>query len=268
MINEMFYQTIYQTVLNKKFLNLTATDLVNLFLRQFQKRNQISYDLDMSAYAFLNISDKLIEMIVSLDKSKKGGKISKENDLEPGPVPIVLDSIDEIESLKLEHRIEIKNAGIVIVWPYLDRFFQMLDMTEKGAFKTEGDAVRAVHLIQYLVTGSNETPEYELLLNKILCGVNLSIPVPLQIELTDKEMETSDLMLNGVMQNWKKIKSSSIDAMREGFFMRQGFVEEKDDFWELEVEKKTIDILLKSLPWGFGMVKLPWMSKRMIVNWI
>ena len=268
MINEMFYQTIYQTVLNKKFLNLTATDLVNLFLRQFQKRNQISYDLDMSAYAFLNISDKLIEMIVSLDKSKKGGKISKENDLEPGPVPIVLDSIDEIESLKLEHRIEIKNAGIVIVWPYLDRFFQMLNMTEKGAFKTEGDAVRAVHLIQYLVTGSNETPEYELLLNKILCGVNLSIPVPLQIELTDKEMETSDLMLNGVMQNWKKIKSSSIDAMREGFFMRQGFVEEKDDFWELEVEKKTIDILLKSLPWGFGMVKLPWMSKRMIVNWI
>jgi hypothetical protein len=55
--------------------------------------------------------------------------------------------------------------------------------------------------------------------------------------------------------------------MREGFFVRQGFVEEKDDFWELEVEKKTIDILLKSLPWGFGTVKLPWMSKRMIVNW-
>ena len=222
----------------------------------------------MSVYAFLNISEELKEMIVSLEKSKKGGKISKENDLEPEPVPIVLDLIDEIESLKLEYRIEIKNAGIVIVWPYLDRFFQMLGMTAKGSFKTEENAVRAVHLIQYLVTGLNETPENELLLNKILCGVNLSIPVPLQIELTDKEMETSDLMLNGVMQNWKKLKSSSIDAMREGFFIRQGFIEEKDDFWELEVEKKTMDILLKSLPWGFGTIKLPWMSKRMIVNWI
>jgi hypothetical protein len=143
----------------------------------------------------------------------------------------------------------------------------MLEMTEKGAFKTEEDAVRAVHLIQYLVTGSNETPEYELLLNKILCGIKLATPVPLQIELTDKEKETSDLMIKGVMQNWEKLKSSSIDAMREGFFVREGFVEEKDDFWELEVEKKTIDILLKSLPWGFGTVKLPWMSKRMIVNW-
>ena len=53
----------------------------------------------------------------------------------------------------MEHRIEIKNAGIVIVWPYLDRFFQMLGMTDKGSFKTEENAVRAVHLIQYLVTG-------------------------------------------------------------------------------------------------------------------
>ena len=266
-INELFYQTIYQSVLNAKFMNLNALDLVHLFLQQFKKVNQISFDFDMNVYAYLNISDKLIEMIVSLNTSKQTRDIPKENDSEVKPLPIVLDLTDEIESIKLEHRIEIKNAGIVIVWPYLDRFFQMLEMTEKGAFKTEGDAVRAVHLIQYLVTGSNETPEHELLLNKILCGIKLATPVPLQIELTDKEKETSDLMLKGVMQNWEKLKSSSIDAMREGFFVRQGFVEEKDDFWELEVEKKTIDILLKSLPWGFGTVKLPWMSKRMIVNW-
>ena len=266
-INELFYQTIYQSVLDAKFMNLNALDLVHLFLQQFKKVNQISFDFDMNVYAYLNISDKLIEMIVSLNTSKQTRDIPKENDSEVKPLPIVLDLTDEIESIKLEHRIEIKNAGIVIVWPYLDRFFKMLKMTEKGAFKTEEDAVRAVHLIQYLVTGSNETPEHELLLNKILCGIKLATPVPLQIELTDKEKETSDLMLKGVMQNWEKLKSSSIDAMREGFFVRQGFVEEKDDFWELEVEKKTIDILLKSLPWGFGTVKLPWMSKRMIVNW-
>jgi hypothetical protein len=139
----------------------------------------------MNAYTYLNISDKLIEMIVSLNTSKQTRDIPKENDSEVKPLPIILDLTDEIESIKLEHRIEIKNAGIVIVWPYLDRFFQMLEMTEKGAFKTEEDAVRAVHLIQYLVTGSNETPEHELLLNKILCGIKLATPVPLQIELTD-----------------------------------------------------------------------------------
>ena len=267
MINELFYQTIYQSVLNAKFMNLNALDLVHLFLQHFKKVNQISFDFNMNAYAYLNISEELREMLISFNTPKQVRVIPKENNSEVQLLPIVLDSTDEIESVKLEHRIEIKNAGIVIVWPYLDRFFQMLEMTEKGAFKTEGDAVRATHLIQYLVTGSNETPEHELLLNKILCGIKLATPVPLQIELTDKEKETSDLMLKGVMQNWEKLKSSSIDAMREGFFVRQGFIEEKDDFWELEVEKKTIDILLKSLPWGFGTVKLPWMAKRMIVNW-
>lgn len=267
MINELFYQTIYQSVLNAKFMNFNALDLVHLFLRQFKKVNQISFDFDINSYAYLNISNKLREMIISFNTSKQVRDIPIEHNSEVKLLPIVLDSTDEIESVKLEHRIEIKNAGIVIVWPYLDRFFQMLEMTEKGSFKTEGDAVRAIHLIQYLVTGSNETPEHELLLNKILCGIKLATPVPLQIELTGKEKKTSDLMLKGVMQNWEKLKSSSIDAMREGFFVRQGFIEEKDDFWELEVEKKTIDILLKSLPWGFGTVKLPWMSKGMIVNW-
>ena len=47
MINELFYQTIYQSVLNAKFMNLNALDLVHLFLQQFKKVNQISFDFDM-----------------------------------------------------------------------------------------------------------------------------------------------------------------------------------------------------------------------------
>ena len=100
-----------------------------------------------------------------------------------------------------------------------------------------------------------------------MCGVDLATPIPLQIELTDKEKETSDQMLNGVLQNWAKLKSSSIYALREGFFIRDGFVQDKENVWELEVPKKTLDILLRSLPWGFGTIKMSWMSKRLIVNW-
>ena len=69
-INELFYQTIYQSVLNAKFMNLNALDLVHLFLQQFKKVNQISFDFDMNAYAYLDISDKLIEMIVSFNTFK------------------------------------------------------------------------------------------------------------------------------------------------------------------------------------------------------
>ena len=173
---------------------------------------------------------------------------------------------EELKDQKLEGSVMIKNAGIVIVWPYLGRYFEMLSMTEKGKFKTEQDSIRAVNLIQYLATGESATPEHELVLNKILCGVDLATPIPLQIELTDKEKETSDQMLNGVLQNWAKLKSSSIYALREGFFIRDGFVQDKENVWELEVPKKTLYILLRSLPWGFCTIKMSWMSKRLIVN--
>jgi hypothetical protein len=33
------------------------------------------------------------------------------------------------------------------------------------------------------------------------------------------------------------------------------------------VEKKGYDILLDYLPWGLGLVKLPWMNKPIYVLW-
>jgi hypothetical protein len=92
-------------------------------------------------------------------------------------------------------------------------------------------------------------------------------PIPMTMNISDVEKETSEMMLNGVLQNWNKLKSSSIDALRDGFLMREGYLEEGPDSWQLDVEKKTLDILLNSLPWGYGNIKLSWMKKRLIVTW-
>ena len=37
--------------------------------------------------------------------------------------------------------------------------------------------------------------------------------------------------------------------------------------WLLRVEPRTVDILLDQLPWGISMIKLPWMSRLMRVEW-
>jgi len=141
-------------------------------------------------------------------------------------------------------------------------------MMEEDGFKTEEDAVRAVLLLQYIASGVASAPEHELLLNKILCGVKISTPVPLEINLTDKEIETTEMMLNGVLQNWEKLKSSSIEALQEGFLIRDGYLLEKENTWDLKVEKKTLDILMENLPWSFGIINLPWMEKRLNVEWL
>ena len=40
-----------------------------------------------------------------------------------------------------------------------------------------------------------------------------------------------------------------------------------DGEWLLPMERKAIDILLDQLPWGIGMIPLPWMPQMLHVEW-
>jgi hypothetical protein len=35
----------------------------------------------------------------------------------------------------------------------------------------------------------------------------------------------------------------------------------------LQVERKTLDVLLDSIPWGFSTVLLPWNPQPLFVEW-
>ena len=38
--------------------------------------------------------------------------------------------------------------------------------------------------------------------------------------------------------------------------------------WHLKVDQRGYDVILQTLPWSYGMIKLPWMLKPLIVEWI
>ena len=48
---------------------------------------------------------------------------------------------------------------------------------------------------------------------------------------------------------------------------REGKLTRKPFDWLLQVEQKTLDILLGRLPWGLSMIKLPWMPEMLRVEW-
>lgn len=58
-------------------------------------------------------------------------------------------------------------------------------------------------------------------------------PVPKMIELSTPEKETVTFMLNGVLQNWRKLKNSSPNTLCEVFLRRNG-----------KLEKERIHIML------------------------
>lgn len=185
--------------------------------------------------------------------------------------------------IKLEGEL-IQNAGLVLLWPYLTPFFDSLGLLSeaeapeqgtvaallgknKKQFASEEAAWRGVHLSQYLATGLLDTPEEELLLNKLLCGLPLHLPVPKQAELSTYEEEECMILLNDIIANWTALRKASPDTLRASFLCREGLLSEIHKGYSLQITRNTFDILLDRLPWSYSLVALPWMEKMIYVEW-
>ncbi|WP_028978413.1 contractile injection system tape measure protein [Sporocytophaga myxococcoides] len=178
------------------------------------------------------------------------------------------------KELKLEYKkmesgepVYISNAGLVLVHPYLTRFFKMLNLTEGRAFKDEYSSHKAAHILQYLVNKNTSAEEHELVLNKLICGIALTTPLLRDIEITPEEIETCEGLLEGVIQNWTILKKTTNDNFRSSFLIRQGRLVLESKGWKLKVEEKAYDILVEKLPWSIAMIKMPWMNNIIYVEW-
>jgi hypothetical protein len=161
----------------------------------------------------------------------------------------------------------IENAGMVLLWPYLGRFFENINYTENGQFKNIEFQKRAIHMLHYLVWDEEQCPEYSLLLNKILCGYNISKPIELIANFKKDEKDSAQELLDAVIKNWPILKNTSANGLRQTFLQRQGVLRLQDNNWTLTVEQKAFDILIEQLPWPIGIIKLPWMNQILYVEW-
>lgn len=161
----------------------------------------------------------------------------------------------------------IQNAGLVILWPYLHRFFTNLKLIENGIFLTDEHRKRGVFILQHLTSNTPELYEYHLMLNKILCGAPIAETLDRSLQITKNETEHCTEFLQAVIQNWASLKNTSVSGFREAFINRNGVLRKGDSGWTLTVERKTYDMLMEQLPWQMGLVKLPWMRKPMMVEW-
>jgi hypothetical protein len=162
----------------------------------------------------------------------------------------------------------IHNAGLILLWPFLPRFFANLGLVQDKAFLDEAAQQRAVGVLQYLADGATEPPEYLLPLNKALCGLPLDAVYDAEAgRLEEPDLETADAFLAAVVQQAEGLGKISPEGFRSAFLQRAGLLGFEDGQWLLHVERETHDILLDRLPWSFRIVKLPWMERPMFVDW-
>lgn len=160
----------------------------------------------------------------------------------------------------------VENAGLVLLHPFLPQFFRALKIAGDEVLFRPGQALQLLH---FLATGSENVPEYELVLPKILCGLEPASLAGKADTLSDEEKEESEALLSAVTRHWDVLKNTGIDTLRETYLKRNGKLTRRHDGgWLLQVESKSFDILLDSLPWGISMIKLPWMPRMLRVEWL
>lgn len=161
----------------------------------------------------------------------------------------------------------VSNAGLVILWPYLGRFFTGIGLLTEGRFKDQEAAERAAVICHYLVTPHEQPSEPSLVLNKLLCGLDLDEPIPLEIVLTEIEQKAIDELLSATAGNWAALKTTNPNALRYLFLQRDGSLQIKDGSYLIRVERKSHDILLEKLPWSIANIKLAWLEPIIRVEW-
>jgi hypothetical protein len=162
----------------------------------------------------------------------------------------------------------VNNAGLVLLHPYLHILFDALGLLEKRAFKTPAEQDKAVQLLGYLASGDTDTPEYELVFPKLLCGLLPEDPVDRFIGLTEQDKTEANELLGAVINNWSALGNTSADGLRGNFLMRDGRLKWQEAEWRLRVTQAPCDLLLNRLPWGLSVVRLPWMPWVLKTEWV
>lgn len=194
--------------------------------------------------------------------------LSRKGEEEPRP-SMILKPVDQASKKEQDYteQIYIANAGLVLASVYLPRLFAILGLTERNAFRDRRAAERAVHLLQFIVDERVDAPEYQLVLNKILCGVKTGAPIDRSIVISTDERQAIESLLHGMIQHWNVVGNTSLAGLRESFLQREGRLQLRDNAWHLLVESRAFDMLLDQLPWSFSTIKYSWMDRVLYVEW-
>ncbi|MDB5904412.1 MAG: hypothetical protein JWM26_3290 [Betaproteobacteria bacterium] len=163
--------------------------------------------------------------------------------------------------------IYIGNAGLVVLWPFLERFFERLALVQDKGFRHDAARSRAAGLLQYVAAADQAPPEYLLPLNKVLCGLAPEEVFDFGPDITRAEIEECDDLVKAAIGQATILRDMSVEGFRASFLLRRGKLATRDGNWWLYVERETHDIVLDRFPWSIQFVHLPWMETMMQVEW-
>lgn len=162
----------------------------------------------------------------------------------------------------------VPNAGVALLWPFFPRYFDVLGLMKAGSFKNRAAQERAAFLLPYLCHGQTRPHELDLVLPKVFCGLDPAAVLRTRsIRPKQQEKEVTESLLSAAIQHWTTLGDTSVPAFQESFLDRPGVLRVREQGFHLEVENRSHDLLLRTLPWGLNPVNLSWMTMLMEIEW-
>src|SRR5690606_9228186 len=196
----------YSIFKNKK---RAIENLQNIPFQEMEKMMKIANEnlgvnipLKNTDFVKINLPNKDSKEIESLKKMK---------DLE----------ISEQHPKNLKEGIFIKNAGLILLHPFLKMFFEKLDFLSEKIIKPE-KTDEAINVLHYLATGKEQAYEHELMFEKFICNVPFQQPINRHIVLSKNQKIACEVLLQAVLDHWTALKSDSTEIIQNEFLQREG----------------------------------------------
>ena len=162
----------------------------------------------------------------------------------------------------------VDDAGLIILHPFLMALFDRIGLLDEDRKFVGLEAQeKAVHLLRWLAGFDKPHLDYQLALEKILCGLPLTYPIASEFELSEEEIVEGRQVLASVCKYWKPLNGTSIEGLQQSFMRRNAKVIFEDNAWIVRVEGQTIDVLLDDLPWEISLLLFPWKEEMIMVEW-
>lgn len=246
---------------------ITETDLRTALAQFLLKRNTCEQDckdkkeiitlFTLSLPSFREQSDGQKQMVMKKIEEELTSPITEEDKW----------SENEMES---SGPFMISNAGLCLLAPWFPKLFELSGYLnrDKTDFKNTESRIRAVFLLQYLTYLEEKAyREPELVFNRVLVALPMHIPLPIRLELTEKERDMANSMLSGVKEHCGKMQGTSVKGFQQSFLQRTGRLEPQEKKWLLAVTDKAYDVMLDYIPWAFRQIRFPWLKKFIQVHW-
>lgn len=162
----------------------------------------------------------------------------------------------------------IADAGLVILWPFIERLFTRVELLDPHRrFRDDAAQTTAIALLGYLAAADPNPLEHQLAFAKLLCGRSPEQPCPLQDPLSRELCDECDLLLAAVIDHAPVLDNMPIPRFRASFLQRAGALSVRTGSWLLAVERQPYDLVLERFSWSWAWVKFPWMPEALTVEW-